>query len=226
MPLISNKITAFAKTHRMLDRRPNTINGMTYQQLQDWYDSSPEELRVALNGVIDLLVSTSGAANVGMTPITGVSASTVQGTLEAIKTYIDLQIQGVVAGSLPEGALNLSNAPDVNVTGVADGDALVWDTTTSKWITFAPQAKVVKGTSTITSTGWEAATGDYARKLVLTVSGITATDTVRITLDKDAHDIAQAAELCPTNESGTDTITFYAKTDPTAAMDFSYEVVK
>lgn len=83
-------------------------------------------------------------------------------------------------------------------------------------------ADVATGTGIITTTGWEANTGDYDLKLVLTVSGITADDKVFVTPDPDDIDIAIEAELCTSVDSGVDTLTFYCKTTPTATIGFSY----
>jgi len=82
-----NKITAFTKTHQMLDQRPSAVNGLTYSQLQQWWDSSPEELRVALNSLVDALSATTGASEIGAT-VAGLSGSTVQALLESLSTLM------------------------------------------------------------------------------------------------------------------------------------------
>jgi len=90
----------------------------------------------------------------------------------------------------------------------------------------AKQSIIIKGTGTIPTTGWVANTGDYALKLDYAITGVTATDVVDVVLDKDVHDVAGDAELCPTNESYAGGVTFFCKVTPTATMAFSYKVVK
>jgi hypothetical protein len=57
------------------------------------------------------------------------------------------------------------------------------------------QPLIAKGTGTIPTSGWVVNTGDYAYKHNYAIAGITATDAVSVTLDKDSHDTAGDAEL-------------------------------
>lgn len=59
MALNDYKITSFQKLVASLDDKPNANQGMSSAQLKAYFDSSPEELRVALNGAIDCLQSES-----------------------------------------------------------------------------------------------------------------------------------------------------------------------
>lgn len=67
--------------------------GMTSTELKQYWDSSPEEVRVALNNLMTELESTNGASNVGAAAIPGLSGANVQTLLRSIKTYIDAHLQ-------------------------------------------------------------------------------------------------------------------------------------
>ena len=82
-------------------------------------------------------------------------------------------------------------------------------------------------TLTIPTTGWtETAVGEYSYSLILNVSGITAQDVVNGSISLDTEEIAQDCNLATTNESGTETLTFYAQTVPSAEMTFNYYITK
>lgn len=83
-----------------------------------------------------------------------------------------------------------------------------------------------RGTGTIATTGWETVSGDYTKRYTFAITGVTATDVVSVAIDKDAHDVVQAADFCPTNESYAGGIYLYAKSIPASAIDFSYIVFK
>jgi len=85
---------------------------------------------------------------------------------------------------------------------------------------------ILENTGSIPTTGWVANTGDYALKNDITISGILATDWIDIVIDKDSHDIAGDAEICPTVTEGTDTVTMYCNTAPTEAIPFKWKVVR
>lgn len=53
MALKDLKITSFQKPIAALGDRPNSVDGLSSEQLKEYFDSSPEELRLALNNVID-----------------------------------------------------------------------------------------------------------------------------------------------------------------------------
>lgn len=125
MPISDYKIIAFQKKIADLPDKPNTL--YTAQQLKEYFDSSPEELRVKFNALIDNLLSTtsnnSGADNIKATPISGLgdaNTDTVQKILVALKAlddsnkaYLLSQIQSVVLGQIPDGTITdakLSNA--------------------------------------------------------------------------------------------------------------------
>ncbi|MDP4158145.1 MAG: hypothetical protein Q8911_00065 [Bacillota bacterium] len=112
---------------------PNWTPAQTKQNL----NARGEELRLALNAVVNLLNSVNsgatGADNIGATAPTGLTGETVQAILNSLKTAID----GVSLGAIPDGSLtdaklspnskktippvvttNVGNAYSVTVTGI------------------------------------------------------------------------------------------------------------
>lgn len=81
------KLTELTNLIADLPDLPNDT--MTSTQLKQYWDSSPEELRVALNKLMDELQATTSASNLGAKTITGISGGTVQALLENLKAYID-----------------------------------------------------------------------------------------------------------------------------------------
>ena len=86
MGLLDRKITSFVQPVTSLDDKPQ----MTAAALKAAFDSNSNELRPALNGVIDDLSGTGGAGEIGVTAISGVDGTTVQLVLVALKALIDL----------------------------------------------------------------------------------------------------------------------------------------
>lgn len=90
MPLTDNKITAFLK--KVTDLTDTPSESMTPADIKAWFDSSPEELRVKMNSLIDGLVSKttdSGAKNIGVETISGLTGNDVQTLLQSLKAMVD-----------------------------------------------------------------------------------------------------------------------------------------
>ena len=62
------------------------------------FDSNSNQLKTALNAAIDRLTSTGGAEDIGVSPVTGLEAATVQEAIFALKDYADSV--GVAGGTL------------------------------------------------------------------------------------------------------------------------------
>lgn len=84
--LNDRKITDWTQPVSSLDDRPQ----MTAAALKAAFDSNSNQLKPALNGVIDDLTGTGGAGNIGVDVIAGVTGTTVQAMLAALKALIDL----------------------------------------------------------------------------------------------------------------------------------------
>nr|DAG02157.1 MAG TPA: hypothetical protein [Siphoviridae sp. ctdd214] len=87
--------------------------------------------------------------------------------------------------------------------------------------------KIIQKSLTIPNTGWTSeVTGSYTQKLVLSVEGITPSSIVNVTIGIESEEVAQDCGLSSTNESGEGTITFYAESVPTTAIQATYYVLE
>lgn len=76
---------------------------------------------------------------------------------------------------------------------------------------------------TIPNTGWIAETnGSYTQKLILAVEWIKSSSIVNVTINMESEEIAQDCGIASTNESGEGTITFYAESVPSTAIQATY----
>jgi hypothetical protein len=107
------KITAFQKLIASLPDEPNANDGLTAQQVKEWFDSSPEELRAAFNGLVDALVATTGATEIGAS-VEGIAGSSVQAILNSMKTLVESSVSGNVKTNTNqsiEGVKNFVSSP-------------------------------------------------------------------------------------------------------------------
>lgn len=81
------RLEGFTKLIADLPDHPN--ENMTSTELKQYWDSSPEELRIALNVLIDELESQDGAKSIGVTTIQGLTGDKLQDLLASLKSYID-----------------------------------------------------------------------------------------------------------------------------------------
>ena len=87
-------------TRRLADL-PDQPN-MQAAELKTYFDSSPEELRQALNRLCDALGEFSAAAKLGYTASAGVPAQTVQDAIENVQK----QVRDASVGLLPSGCVD------------------------------------------------------------------------------------------------------------------------
>lgn len=92
MGLADLKITEFDKKISELATRPNATTGLTDEQVKAWWDSSPEELRVKLNALIDALLAITAASQIGITSPHGAN-------IQAVLEYIIAQGSGSMPGN-------------------------------------------------------------------------------------------------------------------------------
>ena len=102
---------------------------MTAAEIKAAFDSRGEELRISINAIIDSFKSVDGAKNIGITSITGLTATNMQELIAALKTYVDTNftstgniytkaqidtiLQNIILGQVPSGSITddmLSNA--------------------------------------------------------------------------------------------------------------------
>lgn len=87
--------------------------------------------------------------------------------------------------------------------------------------------KIIPKSLTIPNTGWIAeVNGPYTQKLILSVEGITPSSIVNVTIALASEEVAQDCGLATTNESGEGTITFYAESVPSAAIQATYYILE
>ena len=89
---------AFTKRLADLPDQPN----MQAAELKTYFDSSPEELRQALNRLCDALGEFSAAAKLGYTASAGVPAQTIQDAIENVQK----QVRDASVGKLPSGCVD------------------------------------------------------------------------------------------------------------------------
>lgn len=89
---------AFTKRLADLPDQPN----MQAAELKTYFDSSPEELRQALNRLCDALGEFSAATKLGYTASAGVPAQTVQDAIENVQK----QVRDASVGKLPSGCVD------------------------------------------------------------------------------------------------------------------------
>ena len=97
MSFSDHKIEAF--THKISDL-PDQPN-MQPEELKAHFDSSPEELRQALNALCDALAAQTAAADIGFAQTAGVPETTVQEAIENVQS----QVTEAIIGSIPSGSV-------------------------------------------------------------------------------------------------------------------------
>lgn len=112
-------------TFKHIDQQDDLYKTKTAAEIKAALDSQPNELKAVLNALIDSLQATtagdSGAKNLGVSTISGVTGANIQAVLEDLK----LQINGAVAGSIPDGSITqaklaFSIATNAASTTIAD----------------------------------------------------------------------------------------------------------
>lgn len=108
MPL--EKLDSFSFNHS--DQVDKLYEGKTSAQIKALLDSRGVDLQTKLNNIVNVLKSItdvdSGADNIGVTTIPGISGNTVQSVLESLKTYINEQLQNITLGSIPNDSITES----------------------------------------------------------------------------------------------------------------------
>ena len=98
MDFAAHKLNDF--THKIIDLRdqPN----MQPDDLKAYFDSSPEEVRQAYNGLCDTLGSAEAASGIGFQRTAAVPADTVQAAVENVQSQLD----AAVMGNIPSGSVD------------------------------------------------------------------------------------------------------------------------
>lgn len=98
------------------------------------FDSNSNQLKAALNSAIDELVSPAGAGQIGLGPVEGIQAATVQEGFSALKTYAD----DLAIGSGDMVSVNGMTGRDIwldyeDVGAAAPADTLTVTLTAADW---------------------------------------------------------------------------------------------
>jgi len=153
-----------------------------------------DQLRNAINGLMAALENTdegaSGAGNIGVAPITGVTGTTVYTMISNLKAQIDT----VSAGSLTDNIVETRHIKDANITlgkmaeNSVGASQIVKDAvTTDKILNKAVSAAKLDTIQTITLDSGDTLDYDTVNnKLKLTVSGCTPVQLAPVVFGKDA----------------------------------------
>ena len=101
MALIDKKILSPIRHHQ---DNANTVIGQA-STMKALFDQGAEDLRVKLNGVIDELLATTGAQQIGIDPARGLG-NTLADALTNIKNYMNLGASGISATTIGTGSGN------------------------------------------------------------------------------------------------------------------------
>ncbi|WP_313568825.1 hypothetical protein [Acetoanaerobium noterae] len=101
MALIDKKILNPIRYHQ---DNANTVIGQA-STMKALFDQGAEDLRVKLNGVIDELLATTGAQQIGIDPAKGLG-NTLADALTNIKNYMNLGASGISATTIGTGSGN------------------------------------------------------------------------------------------------------------------------
>ena len=162
MDFSANKQDTYEKRIASLPDQPN----MQPDELKAYFDSSPEQLRQAHNGLCDALTeatsSTSAAAGLGFQRTAGVPADNVQAAVENVQAQLD----AAVMGNIPSGSVTGDKlAQDVRDRFIAIENAARSEASTRSSGDSNLQSQINTHTSQIaslTSTKCELYYGSYA----------------------------------------------------------------
>lgn len=86
--------------------------------------------------------------------------------------------------------------------------------------------KINSVSSTIPTSDWVADStySDFPYRYDLKITDVTANDFVTIIVSPSSFSVAEACNLCPTNESAAGIVKIWAKTVPTASISIEYRV--
>ena len=98
MDFSANKQDTYEKRIANLPDQPN----MQPNELKAYFDSSPEEIRQAHNGLCDALSANTAAASLGFQRTAGVPADNVQTAVENVQQ----QVIDAVLGNIPSGSVD------------------------------------------------------------------------------------------------------------------------
>ena len=113
MALIDRKINEWSQAVSSLDDKPK----MSATDLKAAFDSNTNQLKPAINGIIDDLTGADGASNIGLTAIDNIDGQTVQAVLESLSAFAKTTDDDLAKLSTAEGASLIGNTAIDGIDG-------------------------------------------------------------------------------------------------------------
>ena len=153
MDFSANKQDTYEKRIASLPDQPN----MQPDELKAYFDSSPEQLRQAHNGLCDALTeatsATSAAAGLGFQRTAGVPADNVQAAVENVQAQLDAAVMGnIPSGSVTQDKLaqdvrdrftTIENAASSEASTRASADTSLQNQINSVQTTLATKSQII-----------------------------------------------------------------------------------
>lgn len=113
MALIDRKVNEWSQAVSSLDDKPK----MSATDLKAAFDSNTNQLKPAINGIIDDLTGADGASNIGLTAIDNTDGQTVQAVLENLSAFAKTTDDDLAKLSTAEGASLIGNTAIDGIDG-------------------------------------------------------------------------------------------------------------
>lgn len=112
--MLDKKIPAYEKLVIMLPDKPNAAGGLTAEDLKEWFDSAPEEIRVAFNSLIDELASAVGGAQIGFSAAGFLSDNVSAAIVELLSIAQAAQAGTILPGTISKLMLTLGLQAEID----------------------------------------------------------------------------------------------------------------
>lgn len=234
MALIDKKILSPIRHHQ---DNANTVIGQA-STMKALFDQGAEDLRVKLNGVIDELLATTGAQQIGIDPAKGLG-NTLADALTNVKNYMELGASGISATTIGTGSGNtvqsqlewlLLQIQNVLLNQIPDGTITMQKLATALANTINGKAVTQTLLATITTT-WAGTVAPYTQTIAVT--GIQATDNPIVDIDLSSISVFADQQAIATDwakiyriTTQANQITVYATDKSTVAIPLQLKVVK
>lgn len=151
MGFSENKLQQFSKKIISLPDQPN----MQPTDLKAYFDSSPEEVRQAHNGLCDALSAATSAAALGFQRTAGVPADSVQNAIVNVQSQLcDAALGNVPFGSISGDRLaqdvqdrftTIESAADTEASARASGDSQLQEQISNMQIVLSAKNQIISG---------------------------------------------------------------------------------
>lgn len=114
MALIDRKVNEWSQAVSSLDDKPK----MSATDLKAAFDSNTNQLKPAINGIIDDLTGAEGASNIGLTAIDNIDGQTVQAVIESLSAFAKNTDDDLAKLSTAQGASLIGNTAIDGIDGL------------------------------------------------------------------------------------------------------------